>query len=332
MPFYNCDFIQDTDIDNEATQTLIYPSQTQDNMFDCFKAKGLHFIHINARSMFHKLPELVYIANKSKAAIISITETWLDSSFPNNSIKIEGYNIIRRDRQTHAGGVCMYIRSDLRYNPREDLQNENLEDLWLELLLPQTKPILIGTCYRAPKNSKLTESLGNTVTRLQADCHTVILGDFNYCLINNKNNKMTKVLDTNGFTQLIDTPTRVTNNSSSLIDHIYTNDTRKISQSGVIESGISDHFITYCTRKIVRGQIGKHNTVKTRPMKDYSKESFIDLLNECNWELVYQSRDVDEAWEKFSTMFTQVLDDIAPEKEIRIKGRTEPWIDVKYLN
>ena len=75
----------------------------------------------------------------------------------------------------------MYIQSDLLYNPREDLQNENLEDLWLELLLPKTKPILIGTCYRAPKNSKLTESLENTVTRLRADCDTVILGDFNYC-------------------------------------------------------------------------------------------------------------------------------------------------------
>ena len=87
MPFYMCDLIQETDIGNETTQTLIYPSQTQDNMFDCFKEKGLHFIHINARSMFHKLPELVYIANKSKAAIISIRETWLDSSFSNKSIK-----------------------------------------------------------------------------------------------------------------------------------------------------------------------------------------------------------------------------------------------------
>ena len=66
-------------------------------------------------------------------------------------------------------------------------------------------------------------------------------------------------------------------------------------------------------------------------MKDYSKERFIDLLNECDWDLVCQSRDVNEAWEKFSKMFTQVLDDIAPEKEIRIKGRTEPWIDAEIL-
>ena len=111
LPFYMCDTVQTNDNENETTQTLVYPSQTQDDIFDCFKNKGLHFIHINARSMFYKLPELEYIANKTKAAILSITETWLDSSFTNNSIKIEGYNILRRDREIHAGGyVCIYVQ------------------------------------------------------------------------------------------------------------------------------------------------------------------------------------------------------------------------------
>ena len=81
------------------------------------------------------------------------------------------------------------------------------------ILLPKTKPILIGTCYRAPKNSNLKESLENTITKLPVDCDTIILGDFNYCLLKNKQNKMTKVLETNGFTQLIKTTTRVTNNN-----------------------------------------------------------------------------------------------------------------------
>ena len=34
---------------------------------------------------------------------------------------------------------------------------------------------------------------------------------------------------------------------------------------------------------------------------------------------------------KFYTMFTQALNDTVPEKEIRIKGRTEPWIDAEVL-
>ena len=73
-----------------------------DDRFDCFKRKGMHFIHLNARSMFHKLSELKLLAMKSKTAILAITETWLDSTYTDASIKIEGYNLIRRDRDTHV--------------------------------------------------------------------------------------------------------------------------------------------------------------------------------------------------------------------------------------
>ena len=80
--------------DDSHTTDIIIPSQVADNIFDCLKGKGLHFIHINARSMFHKLPELQYIASLTNPAIISISETWLDDTFTDDSIKIVGYNVI----------------------------------------------------------------------------------------------------------------------------------------------------------------------------------------------------------------------------------------------
>ena len=198
--------------------------------------------------MFKKLTELQYIAKKVNPAVISITETWLDDSYTKNCIKIEGYNVFRRDRDTHAGGVCVYTRNNLDYLVREDLQNNALEDLWIEIMFPKTKSLFVGTCYRAPKNSAAKECLENTINKLPPDCDTILLGDFNYCLIGKKMNKLSEMLDTQGYTQLINTPTRVTANTSSLIDHIYTNNRDKVSQAGVIETGISDHFITYCTR------------------------------------------------------------------------------------
>jgi hypothetical protein len=51
--------------------------------FQCFNQKGLHFIHLSARSLFNKIAELQLIANKSKAAIILVPETWLDDSITN---------------------------------------------------------------------------------------------------------------------------------------------------------------------------------------------------------------------------------------------------------
>ena len=50
--------------------------------------------------------------------------------------------------------------------------------------------------------------------------------------------------------ELITCPTRVTCNTSTLIDHILTKSTKKIFQSGVIDSGISDHPLIFCTRKV----------------------------------------------------------------------------------
>ena len=58
--------------------------------------------------------------------------------------------------------------------------------------------------------------------------------------------------------QLITCPTRATCNTSSLIDHILTNSTKKIFQSGIIYCGMSDHQLIFCTRKVKRAKFNKH--------------------------------------------------------------------------
>ena len=160
----------------------------------------------------------------------------------------------------------MYIRDDIVYNHRPDLQNQNFEDLWIEILLPRTKPIIVGTCYRAPKNNHAIECLDNTLNMLDGNNEIFILGDFNICTLKNSRlkDRYLRLLYTNKFKQIINSPTRETESSSSLIDHICTNSSEKVSQSGVIESGVSDHFIIFCTRKITREHIGKHNTTDSR--------------------------------------------------------------------
>ena len=52
------------------------------------------------------------------------------------------------------------------------------------------------------------------------------------------------------FTQLIRNPTCITSNSSTLLDHILSNSKYYVSYHGVIEIGLSDHQLVFCTRKI----------------------------------------------------------------------------------
>ena len=51
---------------------------------------------------------------------------------------------------------------------------------------------------------------------------------------------------------MINCPTRITCNTSTLIDHILTNAQDNLSQSSVIDTAIPDHNMIYCTRKILK--------------------------------------------------------------------------------
>ena len=66
--------------------------------------------------------------------------------------------------------------------------------------------------------------------------------------------KYTEFCSTHGFKQLIKCPTRTTYSTSTLIEHILTNTQEYISQSGIIDTTVSDHPIVYCTRKISRAK------------------------------------------------------------------------------
>lgn len=78
----------------------------------------------------------------------------------------------------------------------------------------------------------------------------------------------------NYLTQLISEPTRVNHTSQTTIDLIMVSDKANISQHGVIPYGISDHFMTFCTRKVHRETFSNHKTVKMRSLKNYCVESF----------------------------------------------------------
>lgn len=66
--------------------------------------------------------------------------------------------------------------------------------------------------------------------------------------------------------QVISVPTRTIVNSSTTIDLILT-DKHKLCNSRVIDIGLSDHSLIFYTRKVVKGAINKHNSVKVKSLK-----------------------------------------------------------------
>ena len=150
-------------------------------------------------------------------------------------------------------------------------------------------------------------------------------GDFSTYMLktdkdsNTPTKKIKSLYELYQLSQLIDEATRITMTTSSLIDHIVTNTPEKISDSGVIHTGISDHSLVFAIRKIsvIRKQ---ENTVEIRNMKNFDEEKFVAELLKQHWEYVYFfAEDPNAMWEMWKKLFLEVLDKHAPLQHKKIR-------------
>lgn len=69
--------------------------------------------------------------------IIAISETHLDESIDNTKMSIQGYNIIRLDRNIYGGGLAFYIQDHIPVKRRGDLD-------WPDVDSPPTSQAFIS--------------------------------------------------------------------------------------------------------------------------------------------------------------------------------------------
>ena len=99
-----------------------------------------------------------------------------------------------------------------------------------------------------------------------------------------------------GMTQFIKKSTRVTLDSSTLIDHIATTNCNNIAESGVLEINLSDHYLVYCIRKLHGGVKRQHKYITSRQRKNFHQDAFLSDLSEVDWEeIVANALDIDDA-------------------------------------
>jgi hypothetical protein len=63
---------------------------------------------LNIVSLPKKIDEIRHSMSNKNIDLIAFNETWLDSSFTANFIRLDNYDIIRKDRSQN-GGVSAYI-------------------------------------------------------------------------------------------------------------------------------------------------------------------------------------------------------------------------------
>ena len=120
-----------------------------------------------------------------------------------------------------------------------------------------------------------------------------------------------------GLKQLIKSPTRVTCSTSTLIDHILASFSSRVFQRGVIDVGISDHQLIFCTRKISRLKTGGiHKYLNFRSFKNYTVDSYKEGLKQLDFPNYETFDDVNFAYSKFFQKIMTAIEEIAPYRSL----------------
>ena len=243
------------------------------------QSRSLKVALLNIRSIYNKIDSLKLLLNEKPFDIFTISETWLNSYITDGEISIPGYTFSRNDWNGRSGGGTLaLVRDGIPYKIRTDLLSSNIESTVIEITRPKCKSLFIFTIYKAPDQllESLTEELDAALSSISLEAEVILLGNFNVNFLATKNyasrtlkRKLLSFTSMYNLEQLIDKPTRITENSSTLIDLLFANNNHRIVSSGVLHVNLSDHSLIYCVIKAgVRRAPGR--VIEYRSYKTYS--------------------------------------------------------------
>ncbi len=294
------------------------------------KKDDFSVVSLNIQSLPAKFNELLdWTANMEKIGcspdIICLQEVWQinDPSLFN----ITGYQPLISKSRTNfrGGGVGIYIKENITFHlidVQSIFHERVLETILVEITLHGGKKIVIGSIYRPgtlPPGTTFTHQFNefndlysNLLAELCDKYESVYLyGDLNLDILRHSESKfVTEYLETlisNGFIQLVLKPTRITNNSATLIDHISTNACTDKFRTYILCNSISDHFPILHVSTLKKSKI-KAPPIAVRNYSDVNLASFRTALLDYSWQHVLDIDDAQSAFDTFSDSFQQIFD------------------------
>ena len=302
----------------------------------------LSLCHLNIRSAKQNLDKFeAYLDTIDKPFnILGLTETWLKDC--NSELYgIAGFQMIEKHRtDKNGGGVAVLLKEGMRYLERPDIDifNEVIESVFVEIdkdALKCNANVLVGVVYRPPGTDMnlFNEQMGLLMDVIKTEnkiCY--IVGDYNINILNSESHEGTgsfvDILYGASFVPLITRPTRITKETATLIDNIFTNNLQDISTSfqGILVTDISDHFPIFHIRQQPL-KIDKEVFMYRRTFSERNKQSFLNALGEIDFGEIYTAGNTQSAFTIFYGHLTNMFNKHFPLRKHTIRyNNRKPWL------
>ena len=298
------------------------------------------------KSNIHKLKHFITQENLNKSrSVIALQEVWSVST----DLKINGFHpLIASSRNNkNGGGLGFYISKNLDFEILNDFVTlENSYESQAVLVKIGFQEVCILNIYRPPSgnveefNDYFKEQLKavNALKKL-----VIVCGDFNLNWLETKSKGIRtyrETLDDFLMEQLVNVPTRVTKETSTLIDHISVSSDLQnaIVVTKVLDSDMSDHKTLLITCDFKKGHEIKESN-KDFHFNKKNIESLRSALMEYKWDVWcfrHQYCSVTESYDDFidilqENMFKFCSSKVRKEKK-QYNEAKKPWISKDILN
>ena len=248
---------------------------------------------------------------------------------------LPGYTLFSQPRDRHGGGVSMYVKHE--YNASRitqlDITESYIECIACTLAVGQATWVVL-VIYRPPDGnvSMFLDSVEEIFryTRENNYNNILITGDLNIDLLknDNKSEHLINLMSSNHCFCTVTKPTRVADNSATLIDHVWASIADKNLANFIIQDDISDHYLIFSQFKCKNNKgYSSNGSYKLRILDDGSKENFLRMIQAVTWDDVMSTEEVDPAYELFFNKLMQCYDQCFLFKDIKCKPQKRcPWM------
>ena len=263
--------------------------------------------------------------------VIGMCETHLTNA-TEKLYTLQGYDCFTSNVSSHMDGVCLFVRSSLSCKVRDDLVviKNHLESIFVECIINK-EALVIGMIYHRPGTSShlFLEHLSKILDKISSKC--LVMGDLNTNLLDNNTKKVIDLISLfkeHSCLPCITKPTRVANNTATIIDHIWFNhaDTNDL-ESKIIFTDVSDHFPVVLNVPVIQ-KITSYKTISYRMSGDACDMNFKDNLENYDFTDLMGIYDVNQAFERFNDIIYNMYSISYPEvvKRIKVNEVHQPWL------
>lgn len=303
---------------------------------ECFS-----MLQLNIRSIPKNLTHFQqFVSNLSfNFTVLGFTETWLNEN--NASLySIAGYDhyyLCRSGRR--GGGLSIFVNENISVTVRHDLNimSSSIECLFVEIsgkFLNTPKDIIIGLLYRPPNQDVtiFTETIKEILFKVEKEKKVIyLMGDFNINILETDNhspsNEFLDAVYSHSLFPLITRPTRITTETSTLIDNIFYSEISNSSTlNGLFFTDISDHLPVFTINyrcKIENSQ----RIFRVQQFNDTTIKKFSNKMETTNWGFVQNNTDGKEAFACFYEKFLNIYEECFPFKYVKTcYHNKKPWL------